>query len=136
MSPVLFVGDVGVRRAGGSVCSGASPRCSLSMSSEFGVGDVGGLAVGARLSPGRAVEGVGTFVWQDAAPSLRGQIVGELEVSVGPFSFPAGTCVGRVPAWILVTRTLGAPDLVRMPLQGFLQDSIPCSPSPLSGAAM
>ena len=105
------------------------PRNSVS-------GTWGGLAVGARLSPGRAVKGVGTFVWRDAAPSLRGQIVGELEVSVGPFSFRAGTCVGRVPAWNLVTRTLGAPDLVRMPLQGFLQDSIPCSPSPLSGAAM
>ena len=55
---------------------------------------------------------------------------------VGVVGFlPSGTCVGRVTAWILVTRTLGAPDLIRMPLWGFLQASIPCSTSPLVGAA-
>ena len=32
LSQVLYVGYVGVGRAGGSVCSGASPRCSLSRS--------------------------------------------------------------------------------------------------------
>ena len=100
-----------------------------------GTGGGGGLAVGARLSLGRAVEQVGTFVWRDEAPSLRGRIGGESEVSVGPCFFPADTHVGRVPAWILIMRTLGAPDLVRMPLRGFLRPSIPCSPSPLAGAA-
>ena len=137
----LSVGDVGVGRAWGSVRSGASPRCSISRSSELGVGDVWGSAVGARLSPRRAVKGVETFVWQDKAPPLRGRIRGDLGVSAGPFVvgvagfFPAGTHVGRVPDWLLVTRTLGAQDLVRIPLWGFLRASIPCSMYPLAGAA-
>ena len=38
LSPGLSVRDVGVGRAGGSVCSGASPLCSLSRSSELGDG--------------------------------------------------------------------------------------------------
>ena len=97
--------------------------------------------MGERLSPRRAVEGVETFVWRDEAPPLRGRIGGESGISFGPFVvgvagfFPSGTRVGRVPAWLLVTRTLGAPDLVRMPLRGFLRASIPCSTSPLAGAA-
>ena len=91
--------------------------------------------MGVILSLRRAVKGVETFVWQDEAPSLRGRIGGESEVSVGPCFFSTGTRVGRVPAWLLVTRTLGAPDLVRMPLRGFLQASIPCSTYPLAGAA-
>ena len=73
---------------------------------------------------------------------LRGRIGGESEVSVGPsvagvtgFFFSAGTCVGCIPAWLLVMRTLGARDLVRVPLWGLLRASIPCSRSPLSGAA-
>ena len=97
--------------------------------------------MGARLSPRRAVERLETFVWQDEAPPLRGQVGGKSEVSAGPFVvrmagfFPSWTCVGRVPACLLVARTLGAPDLVRMPLRGFLRASIPCSTSPLVGAA-
>ena len=61
-------------------------------------------------------------------------------MSAGPFVagvtgfFSAGTRVGRVPALLLVMRTLGSPELVRVPLQGFLRDSIPCSTAPLSGA--
>ena len=39
------------------------------------------------------------------------------------------------PAWLLVMQTLGAPDLVRVLLWGFLQASIPCSTAPLAGAA-
>ena len=59
---------------------------------------------------------------------------GTFVVRVAGF-FPDGTCVGRVPAWILVMRTLGAPDLVGMPLWGFLRASIPCSTFPLAGVA-
>ena len=62
--------------------SRVSPRCDLSRSSELGVGDIGGLAVGARLYPRRAVKGVETFVWRDEAPSLRGRVRGESEVYV------------------------------------------------------
>ena len=51
------------------------------------------------------------------------------------FFFSAGNRVGCVPAWLLVMRTLGAPDLVRAPLWGFLRASIPCSMYPLAGAA-
>ena len=50
--------------------------------------------------------------------------------------FSAGTRFGRVPAWFLVMRTLGAPDLVRLPLRGFLRALIPCSTAPLAGAAV
>ena len=49
--------------------------------------------------------------------------------------FLAGTRVGHVPSWILVTQTLGAPGLVGMPLWGFLRASIPCSTFPLAGVA-
>ena len=49
--------------------------------------------------------------------------------------FSAGTCVGHVPSWLLVMWTLGAPDRVWVPLQSFLQASIPCSTAPLAGAA-
>ena len=97
--------------------------------------------MGVRLSPRRAVERVETFVWRDEAPPLQGRVGGESDVSAGPFVvgvscfFPTRTCIGRVPAWLLVTRTLGALDLVRMPLRGFLRASIPCSMSPLAGAA-
>ena len=56
------------------------------------------------------------------------------EVSAGPF-FVTGTRVGRVPAWLLAMRTLGAPNMVWVPLRGFLRDSIPCSTSPLAGTA-
>ena len=63
----LSLGDVGVGRAGGSVRSGASPRCSLVKSSELPVGDVGGAAVGARLSPRCAVKGVENRVRKDEA---------------------------------------------------------------------
>ena len=49
--------------------------------------------------------------------------------------FSSGTCVGCVPAWLLVRRTLGAPDLVRVLLWGFLRALLPCSMSPLAGAA-
>ena len=49
--------------------------------------------------------------------------------------FSTGTRVGRALAWILVMRTLGAPDLVRLLFRGFLQASIPCSMAPLAGAA-
>ena len=49
--------------------------------------------------------------------------------------FSAGTRVVRVPAWLLVMRTLGAPDLVQVPLRGFLRDSIPSPTAPLAGAA-
>ena len=54
---------------------------------------------------------------------MRGRIGGESEVSVGPCFFPDGNRVSHIPAWLLVTRTLGAPNLVRMPIRGFLQDS-------------
>ena len=54
------------------------------------------------------------------------------EVSVGPCFFPVGTRVGRVPALLLVTQTLGAPDLVQMPLRGFLRALIPYSQSSLA----
>ena len=46
-----------------------------------------------------------------------------------------GIRVGCIPACLLVMQTLGAPDLVRVPLRGFLLDSIPCSTAPLSGTA-
>ena len=49
--------------------------------------------------------------------------------------FSAGTRVGCVPAWLLVMQMLGAPDLVRVPLRGFLRASIPCSMAPLAGAS-
>ena len=48
--------------------------------------------------------------------------------------FPAGTQVNCVPAWLLVIHTLGAPDLGRVLLQGFLLDSFPFSMAPLFGA--
>ena len=49
--------------------------------------------------------------------------------------FSVGARVGRVPAWLLVMQTLGAPDLVWLPLRGFLRASLPFSMAPLSGAA-
>ena len=49
--------------------------------------------------------------------------------------FSSGTRVGRVPAWLLVMRTLEAPDLVRVPLQSFLRASLTCLMAPLAGAA-
>ena len=49
--------------------------------------------------------------------------------------FSAGACVGHVPDWLLVMRTLGVPYLVRVPLRGFLWASLPCSMAPLVGAA-
>ena len=52
-----------------------------------------------------------------------------------PGFFSAGTWVGRVPAWILVIRTLGTPDLRWVLLRGFLRASFPYSMSPLDGAA-
>ena len=61
----LSVGEVGVGSAGGSVRSGASPRCSLLRSSELAIRDVGRATVGARLYPRRAVEGVENLVWRD-----------------------------------------------------------------------
>ena len=54
----LSVVDVGVRRVGGSVRSGASPMCSLAKISELSVGELWEAAVGARLSRICAVEGV------------------------------------------------------------------------------
>ena len=47
----------------------------------------------------------------------------------------ARTRVSRGPAWILVMRALGAPDLVQVLLWGFLRASFPCSMAPLAGAA-
>ena len=58
---------MGVSKVGGSVQSGASPRSSLTRSLELPVGDVGEAAVGARLSPGRAIEGVENLVRRDKA---------------------------------------------------------------------
>ena len=52
---------------------------------------------------------------------------------IGYFSYR--TRVSLVPDWLLVTRTLGAQDLVWIPLWGFLRASIPCSMYPLAGAA-
>ena len=73
---------------------------------------------------------------------LQGRIAGESEVSARPFLagvtgflFCSETRVGRVPAWIVMMWTLGEPDLVRVPLRGRLRALIPCSTSPLSGAA-
>ena len=63
-------------------------------------------------------------------------------MSVGPFVvggtgfFSAGTRVVHVPYWILVMQMLGASELVRVPLRGFLQVSIPCSTAALTGAAV
>ena len=48
----------------------------------------------------------------------------------------SGTRVGHVSAWLLLMRTLGAPDLVREPFWGFLRALIPCSTTPLAGAAV
>ena len=48
--------------------------------------------------------------------------------------FSARTRVSRVPAWHLMMRMLGVPDLVRVPLWGFLRALIPCSTAPLAGA--
>ena len=72
MSPGLSIRDVGVGRVGGSVQSGASPRCSLARSSELSVGDVGEADVGARLSPGRAVKGAENRVRVNFATIWRG----------------------------------------------------------------
>ena len=61
-------------------------------------------------------------------------------MSAGPFMagetgyFSAGTRVGCVPAWLLVIRALGTPDLVWVLLRGFLQALLPCSISPLASA--
>ena len=72
---------------------------------------------------------------------LGGRIGGEPEVSDGPFVagvtgfFSTWTHVGRVLAWILVMQMLGAQDMVRVLLRGFLLASIPCSTSPLAGTA-
>ena len=49
--------------------------------------------------------------------------------------FSTETWVGRVPAWLLIIRMLGAPDLGRVLLLGFLRASFPCSMDSLSGAA-
>ena len=49
--------------------------------------------------------------------------------------FSARTRVDRVPAWLLVIQTPGAPDLGRVLLQGLLLASFPCSIAPLAGAA-
>ena len=78
----LSVRDVVVGRAGGSVRSGASPRCSIVRSLELAVGDVGGAAVGARLSPRHFVEGVGNLEKRDKAlltwlPSPRSGVVAD-----------------------------------------------------------
>ena len=62
-------------------------------------------------------------------------------MSAGPFVagetgfLSAGTWANRVPDWLLVIYTLGALDLGRVLLRGFLLDSFPCSMSPLAGAA-
>ena len=49
--------------------------------------------------------------------------------------FFAGAHAGRVPAWLLLMRTLGAPGLVRVPLRGFLRACLPFSMDPIAGAA-
>ena len=49
--------------------------------------------------------------------------------------FSAGTWVFCLPAWLLVIRTPGTPDLGRLLLWGFLWASFPCSMAPLVGTA-
>ena len=66
---------------------------------------------------------------------------GGLEMLAEPFVageigfFSARTRVGCVPAWLLMIRMLGTPDLGRILLRGFLQASLPCSMAPLAGTA-
>ena len=59
--------DVGVGRVVGS----ASTGCSLAMSLELSVRDVGEAAVGVILSPGFVVKGVENCTRRDKAPSTR-----------------------------------------------------------------
>ena len=62
---------MGVGRVVGSVRSGASTGCSLVMSPELSVGDVGEAAMGARLSPRCAVKGEENCAYRDEALSTR-----------------------------------------------------------------
>ena len=62
-------------------------------------------------------------------------------MSAGPFLagktgfFSAGAWVGCVPAWLLVIRALGAPDLGWVLPRGLLRALLPCSMAPLAGAS-
>ena len=62
-------------------------------------------------------------------------------MSAGPFMagetgyFSAGTRFGCVPAWLLVIRALGAPDLGWVLPRGLLRALLPCSMAPLAGAS-
>ena len=60
-----------VRRVGGSMLSVASTMCSLAMSPELSIWDVGKAIVGARLTPELDIGGVESCMQRDKAPSTR-----------------------------------------------------------------
>ena len=93
-----------------------------------GVGEIGGCAAAAARD-------------HFAGNPLWGRIWRESEMSAGTFVagktgfFFAGTRIDHVPAWLLVIRTLGAPELGRVILLGFLLAPFSSSMAPLTGAA-
>ena len=76
LSPGLFVGDVGVGRVGSSLCVGASSRCSLSRSSELGVGDVGVLLWAQEYSLDVPSRGWKPFSGERRRPPCEGGLEG------------------------------------------------------------